>query len=90
MVSSLLHRMLHVLHDGQTRFAEALTHAYPGELDPIDAAALVGALFGAVNAAALAALREGGPAERVRAAMTRAAAVVLRHRPITTGGSGTA
>lgn len=78
---AVLRRMLHVLYDGQTRLAEALTRAYGGRLDPIDAAALVGSLFGAVGAAALAALRAGDPPERVRAAMTRAVALALHRRP---------
>ncbi|MFO7249186.1 MAG: helix-turn-helix domain-containing protein [Actinomycetes bacterium] len=75
---AILRRMLQLLYDGQARLAEALARAYGGDLDPIDAAALVGSLFGAVNAAAMAALRAGGPPERVRAAMTRAAALALR------------
>lgn len=79
---AILRRMLHVLYDGQTRLAEALVRAYPGELDPIDAAALVGSLLGAVNAATMAALHRGDPPERVREAMTRATALALRTRPI--------
>ncbi|MEV5410879.1 hypothetical protein AB0K60_18810 [Thermopolyspora sp. NPDC052614] len=67
-------RMLHLPYEGQTRLAEALSRD-PDGLDLIDAAALVGALFGAVNAAFMTALHRGDPLDRVREAMTRAAAL---------------
>jgi hypothetical protein len=71
--AGLLQRML----AGQTGMAEALHDAYPDRLTRIDAAALVGALLGAINAAALASLRQGDQPEAVRAAMRRATEIAL-------------
>lgn len=71
--AGLLQRML----AGQTRMAEALHRAYPDRLTRIDAAALVGGLLGAINAAALASLRQGDQPEAVRAAMRRATEIAL-------------
>ncbi|MFI7612119.1 TetR/AcrR family transcriptional regulator [Nonomuraea terrae] len=59
---------------------EALLRAYPDELDPIEAAALVGAVVGAVGAAALTSLRHGDPPEQVRDAMRRATALAVHPR----------
>ncbi|WP_336205507.1 hypothetical protein [Nonomuraea sp. LPB2021202275-12-8] len=42
---------------------EALVEAYPDELDPIIAAAAVGALIGGAQAAAAASYERSGPAE---------------------------
>lgn len=71
-------RLLQVGFAAQTRVAEALHEAYPDELDEIDAAAVVGALMGAVTAAAMTALRRGDPPDLVRAAMQRAATIGLQ------------
>lgn len=76
---SLLARQFHWLFAAQSELAEALRRAYPDELDPISAAALVGALTGAVNAAALRSLSQGDTAEQVRSAMLRATDIAL-HR----------
>lgn len=76
---SLLARQFHWLFAAQSELAEALRQAYPDELDPISAAALVGALIGAVNAAALTALSQGDTPEQMRSAMLRATDIAL-HR----------
>lgn len=75
---ALLARMLHLLFEAQTHLAAALRRAYPAELDDIDAAAIVGALMGAVNAAAMASLRRGDEPDQVRAAMLRATGLAVR------------
>jgi AcrR family transcriptional regulator len=75
--AGLVHRLL----AAQTELAEALCRAYPAQLAQIDAAAVVGALLGAINAAALTSLRQGAPPEQVRAAMRRAAEIAVR-RPL--------
>jgi AcrR family transcriptional regulator len=64
-------RMLQRLLAAQIALAEALRRAHPA-LDPVDAAVVVGAALGAVNAAAETALRSGRAPEEVRAAMLRA------------------
>ncbi len=61
----------------QTELARALHQAYPDELDPVAAAALVGAMVGAVSAAALASLRRGDSPEGVRNAMRQAVDLVV-------------
>ncbi|SDM47074.1 TetR/AcrR family transcriptional regulator [Allokutzneria albata] len=71
---------------GQTEMAEALHRAYADELDRVDAIALVGALLGAINAAALDSLRGGGSPEQVRAAMRRAVDLVVRRTSDRSGG----
>lgn len=70
-------RVLHTLFTAQTRIAAALRTAYPDTLDDVTAAGLVGALTGAVSAAAVASLRLGEPPERTRAAMHHAAEMAL-------------
>ncbi|MDA0638121.1 helix-turn-helix domain containing protein [Nonomuraea sp. MCN248] len=72
-------RLLQRMATAQSALAEALRRAYPDELDPVSAAAVTGAALGAVSAAAVAALREGLPPERVRAAMLGAPAVAAFH-----------
>ncbi|WP_232663865.1 TetR/AcrR family transcriptional regulator [Pseudonocardia sp. TRM90224] len=71
----------HLLQNGfaaQTRIATALHEAYRDRIDEVTAAAIVGALMGAVAAAAVTALRRGDPPDGVRAAMRRAAAIAMR------------
>ncbi|MFE3454344.1 TetR/AcrR family transcriptional regulator [Nonomuraea sp. NPDC059194] len=70
-------RMLQRYVAAQDEVARALHEAYPDGLDPIAAAALVGALVGAVSAAALAALRRGDAPEDVRGAMRQAMDLVM-------------
>lgn len=76
---SLLARQFDWLSVAQSELAETLRRAYPDELDPISAAALVGALIGAVNAAALTSLSQGDTAEQMRSAMLRATDIALHH-----------
>jgi hypothetical protein len=74
--ASLVHRML----AGQADLVEALCAAFPDELSVIEAAALVGGMLGAINAAALASLQQGDRPDEVRAAMTSAAGVVFQSK----------
>ncbi|WP_157246723.1 TetR/AcrR family transcriptional regulator [Nonomuraea typhae] len=62
----------------QAGLAEALRRAFPEHLDPITAAALVGAMVGAVSTSALAALQRGDGPDEVRRAMRQAVALVAR------------
>ncbi|MCO1654675.1 TetR/AcrR family transcriptional regulator [Pseudonocardia humida] len=71
-------RLLQVGFAAQTRLADALREAHPDLVDDVDAAALVGALLGAVATTAVAALRRGDPPDAVRDAMRRAAELALR------------
>ncbi|MGW4468292.1 TetR/AcrR family transcriptional regulator [Nonomuraea sp. NPDC004354] len=61
----------------QDEVAGALHEAYPDQLDPIGAAALVGGVIGAVSAATLAALARGDSPEGVRRAMRQAVDLVM-------------
>ncbi|WP_049568958.1 TetR/AcrR family transcriptional regulator [Nonomuraea sp. SBT364] len=80
-------RLLQRYVAAQHELTLALRQAYPDELDPIGAAALVGAAVGAVSAATLAALERGDPPAEVRAAMRRAMDLVagaqLGREPVT-------
>ncbi|MBB5851171.1 TetR/AcrR family transcriptional regulator [Amycolatopsis umgeniensis] len=60
-VPSLRATMLQRAFDAQQRLSAALCHSCDGELDEIDAAAIVGAVTGAVFAAGQTAVREGLP-----------------------------
>ncbi|RJL24464.1 TetR/AcrR family transcriptional regulator [Bailinhaonella thermotolerans] len=75
-VPALQARLLHRVVTAQADLAEAVARAYG--LDPVEAAARVGAFLGAVNAATLAALRQDASPERVRAAMHRAIGLTRR------------
>lgn len=68
-VPSLRATMLQRAFDAQQRLSAALCRSCEGELDEIDAAAMVGAVTGAIFAAGLAALRLGSPLDE---AMRRA------------------
>ncbi|MDQ0365441.1 TetR/AcrR family transcriptional regulator [Catenuloplanes indicus] len=70
-------RALHTAFAAQARIAEALHRAYPQEIDEVAAATVVGALMGAVGAAAVTSLQRGEPPERTHAAMQRAAGIAL-------------
>ncbi len=72
-------RVLHTVFTAQTRIAAALRDAYPETLDDIAAASIVGALTGAISAAAVASLQQGESAEQTRAAMHRAAEIALQY-----------
>jgi AcrR family transcriptional regulator len=60
------------LFAAQGELAAVLRSVYPDELDDIDAAALVGALVGAVYAAVLGSVQRGDSATKLRDAMLRA------------------
>ncbi|MEV4176610.1 TetR family transcriptional regulator [Nonomuraea sp. NPDC049709] len=62
---------LQVLFDIQQGMAEALVEACPDELDPISAAAAVGSMIGAAQAAARASYERSGPAEQEQLAAAR-------------------
>jgi hypothetical protein len=70
-------RVLHTMFTAQTRVAEALRRAYPQALDEVTAAAVVGALMGAISAAAVASLQRAEPPQHTRAAMQHAAEIAL-------------
>ncbi|MFD1937861.1 TetR/AcrR family transcriptional regulator [Nonomuraea mangrovi] len=75
-VPALQARALHLLFDSQRRVAEALCAAYPDELDPVSAAAAVGAMVGAAKLAAVMSLAKGEPYAEAWTAVRRAAQVV--------------
>jgi AcrR family transcriptional regulator len=62
----------------QLDISEALRRAYPEELDEVTAAAMVGALVGAVFSAALVGLRRGDGAEALQGELRRAAELAMR------------
>lgn len=66
-----------LLQDLQQRQAEALREAYPDELDEVTAAAMTGALFGALYQAALVSIRSGHSREEGWQTMKRARDVAL-------------
>ncbi|GAA1680524.1 hypothetical protein GCM10009830_29460 [Glycomyces endophyticus] len=70
-------RVLHTAFAGQARIADALVDAYPDVLDRTSAAAVLGALVGAVSAAAIASLSAGDGQAETADAMRRAAAIAL-------------
>jgi AcrR family transcriptional regulator len=80
-VPALQAAMLHGLIAAQAELAAAVRRAFPDEFDAIDAAAVVGALVGAVNAAALQSVQQGDSPVQVRAAMVRATEITARCLP---------
>jgi AcrR family transcriptional regulator len=79
-VPALQTGVVHRLLAGQTEMAEALRQAFPG-LDRIEAAAMVGGVLGAVNAAALTSLQHGDSPEQVRSARRRATEIAVSGLP---------
>lgn len=75
---SLQARLLQRYLTAQAELAPALQRAFPDDLDTTMASALVGAMVGAVGAAALTALRRGDGPDEVRDAMRQAMALVAR------------
>lgn len=80
-VASVRGRALQMQWDAQREIAGHLAAAYPDELDPVSAAALVGAFVGAITGALMTLLED--PAHRadpaaIRAAMQRATDLALR------------
>lgn len=59
-VPSLQARALHIMFDAQRQVAEALQKAYPDELDPVTAGAVIGCLVGAAQGASLAGIEADG------------------------------
>ncbi|MER6943007.1 TetR/AcrR family transcriptional regulator [Nonomuraea sp. NPDC000554] len=71
-------KALHVLFDLQQAIADALLKAYPRVLDPVTAAAAVGSLIGAAQAAATVSLRQGPSMEEYLTSIRRALDVALQ------------
>ncbi|MBE1592718.1 TetR/AcrR family transcriptional regulator [Nonomuraea angiospora] len=69
-------RALVMLLESQSTLARALREAYP-ELDPVEAAAAVGAMFGAVKLAVIADLGHDLSAEQMASTARRAAEIAL-------------
>ncbi|WP_103955281.1 TetR/AcrR family transcriptional regulator [Nonomuraea solani] len=76
---SLRARLLQGLIAAHTDLADALVRAFPGELDEVTAAAVVGAAVGAVSATAEAALRQGLPTTEIQAALRTALNFAATH-----------
>ncbi|AEW98597.1 TetR/AcrR family transcriptional regulator [Streptantibioticus cattleyicolor] len=76
-VPALQAKALRLVFHQQKEIADALHRAYPDQLDPVSAAAVVGALVGATQAAALRSLEAGDTAEEFWAAMRRAVDIAL-------------
>ncbi|GAA4535929.1 TetR/AcrR family transcriptional regulator [Amycolatopsis samaneae] len=80
-VPALQARALHLAHAEQKEIAAALRAAYPDLLDPISAAAVVGALAGAAQAAALTSLEAGQSEEDFWKALRRGIDIALSGLP---------
>lgn len=72
--AAALRRLLAAQH----QLADALHRAYPGELDPVIAATVVGAMVGAAIGAVTASLRRGDDLPRVQAALAHAVDVAIQ------------
>jgi AcrR family transcriptional regulator len=82
-VPALQAKGLQIAFEAQRQMAEALVAAYPDELDPISAAAVIGSLAGATQGAALTSLARGDAEEQFWVAMRRAVDIALRGLPTT-------
>ncbi|MFD1542445.1 TetR/AcrR family transcriptional regulator [Nonomuraea guangzhouensis] len=71
-------KALHVMFDLQQAIADALLKAYPRVLDPVTAAAAVGSLMGAAQAAGTVSLRERPSMEEYLTSIRRAIDVALQ------------
>ncbi|MCP3803122.1 TetR/AcrR family transcriptional regulator [Allokutzneria sp. A3M-2-11 16] len=71
-------RALQLGHELQREIADGLLRAFPDELDPISAAAAVGAMSGGAQAAALKSLELDQPPEEFWAALRRGVEIGLR------------
>ena len=76
-VPALQARALRMVFDVQKQIAAALVRAYPDELDPISAAALVGSLAGAAQQATLASLELGHSETELWESMRRGIEVAM-------------
>jgi len=77
-VPALQARALQLIYVTQRRLAEALAEAYPDRLDRVTAAAVVGSLVGAAQAAVFASIERGDSLEDADAAVRRATQVAVR------------
>ncbi|MEV0386686.1 TetR family transcriptional regulator [Nonomuraea sp. NPDC050643] len=77
-VPALQTRAMNILTDLQHEIAQALLTSFPDQLDPISAAAAVGSMMGAVQAAGLAGHELGQSEEEQIASMRRAAEIAVR------------
>ncbi|MGW5366061.1 TetR/AcrR family transcriptional regulator [Actinopolymorpha pittospori] len=77
-VPALQAKALHLMFDVQREVATALAHACPDELDPISAAAAVGALMGATQGVGLASLELGQSEEEFWVSMRRGIDVAVQ------------
>jgi AcrR family transcriptional regulator len=68
---------LYLLLDLQQRIADELLKAFPGELDPITAAAMTGALIGAIQQAGLASVQLGRTQDELWEASRRGVDIAL-------------
>ena len=76
-VPALQARALHLLFEVQRSLADALRRAYPGELDPVEAAVAVGVLVGAAKMAAMASRDQGDPPAVMWAQVRRGVAIAV-------------
>lgn len=70
-------RQVRLMAELQQKIGDALVAAYPDSLDPITAAAALGALMGASQAVAMITMRDGSSMEEYLAAVQRAHDLVL-------------
>lgn len=70
-------KALYLMLDLQQRIADELLKAFDGKLDPITAAAMTGALLGAIQQASLTSVRLGRTQEELWAASERAVEIAL-------------
>jgi AcrR family transcriptional regulator len=71
-------RVLRATTEVERAMADALAAAYPDELDPVSAAAVVGAMAGGARGAALKSLELGEPEERFWVALRRGIEIGVR------------
>ncbi|GAB3458074.1 TetR/AcrR family transcriptional regulator [Actinophytocola sediminis] len=76
-VPELQAKALLLLFDAQRQWSQALTRAYPDELDPLAAAAAVGALIGTLQMTALVSFERGDSPEEIVANMRSAMDIAL-------------
>jgi AcrR family transcriptional regulator len=76
-VPALQARALHLLFDVQRELARGLRRAYPGELDPVEAAVAVGVLVGAAKMAAMASRDLGDPPTTMWAEVRRGVEIAV-------------
>ncbi|WP_067185766.1 TetR family transcriptional regulator [Microtetraspora niveoalba] len=77
-VPALQARALHLLFDTQRRLARALLASCPGDLDPVEAAAAVGAILGAARLAAMTSRDSGASPDEIKAAARKAIDITIR------------